>query len=138
MAEKYVPVVGDRVRATCGESVIVGEVLYAVDSGKHGAAVDIDIYGSNTLTVRSSDGWSFERIVEPIVFKPLAVARVAPKLVRGSVDDAWGNGSLEFVRSHPDLWVQFGGATWEFSDEEMESLIRVGKAELVFEGVDPA
>lgn len=133
MAEKYVPVVGDRVRATCGESVIVGEVTPAESEGWlcMGYAKGREFY----LAVSE---WSFERIIEPIVFKPLAVARVVPELVRRSVDDAWGNDSLEFVRSYPDLWLQFGDVNWEFQDEEMESFIRGGKAELVFEGVDPA
>lgn len=82
--------------------------------------------------------WSFERIIEPMGFKPLAVARVAPGLVRRSVDDAWGNDSLEFVRSYPGRWWQFGDLDWEFLDGEVESFIRDGKAELLFEGVDPA
>lgn len=121
--EKYTPKVGDKVRAEFGESVLVGEVIAAT-----AAWLDLDL-GLDVVTI-DPDGWTFTQIVEPMVFKPLAVVYVRPV----SVDDAWDE--HYFVRAPGGGW--FGGRDfiWWNRDENVEALIRDNKATLLFEGVE--
>jgi hypothetical protein len=60
MSEKYTPKVGDKVRATLGENVLVGEVA---EVGR--TIVEIQMAGvpQELWTLTFSDGWQFEQIV---------------------------------------------------------------------------
>jgi len=55
----YVPKVGDKVRATLGESVIVGEVSRSDGAG--GIAIDVAVC-SRLFIDPSGDTWQFEQI----------------------------------------------------------------------------
>ena len=67
---------GDRVRATCGESVIVGTVATAVDKG-----LVIDVDGSTDVYF-SFRAWTIEVIAPPI-------PDVVGTIVRDRDGDAW-------------------------------------------------
>ena len=72
--------VGDRVRATCGESVIVGTVTH-IDVG--GVGVDVEVPGSaRALRYLFPDGWNVEVIAPPI-------PDVVGTIVRDKDSDAW-------------------------------------------------
>ena len=61
MVEKYMPKVGDKVRATLGENVLVGEVVTIANY----ELFDIALGDPRDSVVRvfDSDGWLFEQIV---------------------------------------------------------------------------
>ncbi len=61
MVDKYVPKVGDKVRATLGENVLVGEVTLVHIKGDW---FDLEIPGaSDGLTIYAEDGWKVEQLV---------------------------------------------------------------------------
>ena len=96
--------VGDRVRATCGGSVIVGEVKHLYPSG-----VDVRVDGEDIdddLRWFAFPTWTFEVLAPPI-------PDVVGTIVRDSDGDAWrrsddgwyytseeGGGKLEWVQRH--------------------------------------
>ena len=72
--------VGDRVRATCGESVIVGTVTH-IDVG--GVGVDVGVPGSaGDLRYWLPTGWTVDVIAPPI-------PDVVGTIVRDNDGDAW-------------------------------------------------
>lgn len=131
----YVPRVGDRVRATGGENVLVGEVarLDGYPGENLWVYIEVDVAtGELALPLWT---WSFEQIIEPMSFNPFAIVRVAFEVVRRSIDDAFDNQSLEFVRQRTNHWFQFGETRTGLNDKYVEHLIREGQAVLLFEGV---
>ena len=102
--------VGDRVRATCGESVIVGEVKYVYPD-----SVSVAVDGNEGMYYVIYGVWTVEVLAPPI---PDAVGTI----VRDKDGDAWqrgvegwystseeGGGTLEWVQRHYGpltvLWV---------------------------------
>ena len=69
--------VGDRVRATCGESVIIGVV-----TGLEGRAVDVKLADVKTTVYFSWTDWTIEVIAPPVI---VAVGTI----VRDCDGDAW-------------------------------------------------
>lgn len=63
MIEKYTPKVGDKVRATLGENVLVGEI-WGWDTRSVGVVWELRIAGvPESIDLVSSDGWQFEQVV---------------------------------------------------------------------------
>lgn len=62
MVDKYVPKVGDKVRATLGENVLVGPVEM-VEVYHNGFYAEVNISTADTWGLSSADGWHFEQIV---------------------------------------------------------------------------
>lgn len=56
---EYTPKVGDRVRATLGENVLVGDVSYVDREGPN-----VDLGSAARVPCLYVDGWQFEQVVE--------------------------------------------------------------------------
>jgi hypothetical protein len=115
MVDKYVPKVGDKVRATLGENVLVGGVA-STNGG------DITIWPDSvrwSFTVRLSDGWHFEQIVS-VPTKFGAVIRRADGMIL-QLSDPWVVASRWFTKT----------GDW-FNDEEATA----GGFTVLFDGVD--
>ena len=113
---KYVPKVGDKVRATLGENVLVGEVTdeYASD------LIEIMVSEDECLTLER-DLWQFEQVVS-VPTKFGAVIRRADGAKSVLLDPASGS-----IR-----WIS-GDLNWSWlSDEEATE----GGFTVLFEGVD--
>ena len=67
MSAVYTPRVGDKVRATLGENVLVGVVIYASEySYESGQVVDLRLSGvadEDEWSLQTGDGWQFEQVV---------------------------------------------------------------------------
>lgn len=125
----YVPSKGDRVRAQDGENVLVGAVIDEGEAWGNGKWVAVEL-GSKAIPVTLEVAkWTFTRIIEPIKFKPLAVA----ELRNVSIDDAWE--PKHYSRVAEDCWTDYG-CTYEPGDAEVQQLIEDGEAELIFEGAE--
>jgi hypothetical protein len=114
----YVPKVGDKVRATLGESVIVGEVLSDRFRSNHNL-VEIDTGVESYAVCDRSDGWQFEQVVS-VPTKFGAVIRRA-------------DGTL-FTLGDPgqsDGWFAGGVIRWAEQDEAT-----AGGFTVLFDGVD--
>jgi len=116
---KYAPKVGDKVKATLGESVIVGRHTNTM----HNNGVHIAPEGSDfPVVLRISDGWHFEQVVS-VPTKFGAVIRRADGVV--------------FVRDYVDFpqsaeWMKLDGSDeWEFTTGAT-----AGGFTVLFEGVD--
>lgn len=111
----YVPTVGDKVKATLGENVLVGEVIdeYAGD------LIEIVVSEDESLTLER-DAWQFEQIVT-VPTKFGAVIRRADGLISFLADTFEEEGSRWW---HPTLgWCTEAHAT-------------AGGFTVLFEGVD--
>lgn len=62
MSDKYMPKVGEKVRATLGENVLVGSVQM-VEEYPESFYVEIDVPPADTFGLSSADGWQFEQVV---------------------------------------------------------------------------
>lgn len=80
----YVPKVGDNVRATLGESVIVGKVAEITMQNNYPTVVDVFVgphtFDNVALIAHGSDSWQFEQVVS-VPTKFGAVIRRADGLI---------------------------------------------------------
>ena len=87
MVEKYVPKVGDKVRATLGENVLVGIVTVARLSETQDY-FEVDVAGFDVISV--DDSWHFEQVVS-VPTKFGAVIRRADGLISFLADLSGGD-----------------------------------------------
>lgn len=112
--KSYVPKVGDKVRATLGESVVMGRHINTLhDNGVHIAPEGSDF----PIVLRISDGWHFEQVVS-VPTKFGAVIRRAD--------------GMKFVLRAPDFgqWATLSTVSVEESDATR------GGFTVLFDGVD--
>lgn len=111
----YMPMVGDRVRATLGENVLVGVVSYVDREGPN-----VDLGSAARVPCLYVDGWQFEQVVElPAKFGAVirrADGQVSASLLPHSVDN--------------QPWATDAG-DWVSTDEATD-----GGFTVLFEGVD--
>ena len=125
---KYVPKVGDKVRATLGESVIVGTVDFRSNAGDQTVVLH-GISGPHPTIDRvwlwDKDNWQFEQVVS-VPTKFGAVIRRADGRAHALVDPKAADG-LPWVWSSPDTeWD-----SWATTEEAT-----AGGFTVLFEGVD--
>lgn len=120
MTETYIPKVGDKVRATLGESVLVGRVAYS-DPSTRSADILVGSEPGFAWALHGSDGWQFEQVID-VPTKPFAV-------VIGS--RAQGG----YVRGYEGEWTSVFSGSFA-SAETIAELIRDEGYRVVFEGVD--
>lgn len=111
---EYMPKVGDRVRVTLGENVLVGDVENVYSDG----LVDVEV-GLSFLACHPKEGWRFE----PVVELPTKIGAV----IRLSNRELW-------VRRDRDNfpWGSLEGLFAEMSDREV---LVIGFT-IEFEGLD--
>ena len=122
MTETYTPKVGDKVRATLGESVLVGKVTWVGESGgKPSVDLLVSANSARQQPVYGYDGWQFERVID-VPTKPFAVV--------ASADNKKG-----YVRDAVGVWTSVisGGAA---SPATIADLIRDEGYWVAFEGVE--
>lgn len=121
MVEKYVPKVGDKVRATLGENVLVGRIDYTAESAsvQSWLVVPDGVEDVDPYLLSGADGWHFEQIVS-VPTKFGAVIRRA-------------DGVLFTLCEMPDSdgWFGSGGLRWAEQDEAT-----AGGFTVLFDGVD--
>lgn len=133
----YTPKPGDSVKATLGESTVYGV-------RDHDHPQDIYLYPLGaTVPVYLGSQWTFEPWVKPVVFKPLAVVRLAVDapfvLWADEPEDDLENFKKPLVafRSAKDYWNTSPDAAWyEFTDDDIAKALAHGKAEVLFAGVE--
>ena len=109
----YVPQVGDKVRATLGKNVIVGEVEYCANGG-------VEIRVGRELFPVLVAGWQFEQIVS-VPTKFGAIIRRADGVLFVLADP----------RGIDDVWFANDGNRWCFRENATE-----GGFSVLFDGVD--
>jgi hypothetical protein len=137
MTENYKPKVGDTVKATLGDNVVYGRVHYR---GAHSVTLAV---GDTACTVYL-DGltWHFEPWTPPIEFKPLTVVRLDDDAFKALdpddslISESRYNNSPFAVRPMNNYWVQPGDTDWELGDDDIARILAVGKAEILFAGVE--
>lgn len=138
MTTNYKPALADVVRATLGDNVLYGKIAALPASG------DIGLKIEDSKWIVNIDGyeWTFEPWTPPVVFKPLAVVRLAvdsPKAMYtywSSDDDRKDFDAPKVVyRQEFNDWYDLS-SEYEFTSEEIAAAIAAGKAEVLFEGVD--
>jgi hypothetical protein len=118
MTDNYTPKVGDKVRATLGENVLVGEVDHT-NHTNHGGEFRIVVNGWATVWFNRS--WHFEQVVD-VPTKPFAVVAI-------------DTNRAFFVRTGTDDWMNtYNGSS--ASDSTIRGLIRDEGYRVVFEGVE--
>lgn len=120
MAETYIPKVGDKVRATLGENVLVGKVTYSNPS-TGSADILVGMVPSFAIGLYGPDGWHFERVID-VPTKPFAVV--------ASADNKKG-----YVRESGGAWTSVISGLGA-SDATIADLIRDEGYRVVFEGID--
>lgn len=120
----YVPKVGDKVKATLGESVIVGRVAEITMQNNYPTVVDVFVgphtFDNVALIAHGSNSWQFEQVVS-VPTKFGAVIRRSDGLISFLADTFDEEGSRWW---HPMLgWSAEGYAT-------------AGGFTVLFEGVD--
>lgn len=120
MAEGYTPRVGDKVRATLGESVIVGRHTNTMhNNGVHIAPEGADF----PLVLRINDGWVFEQLVSvPSKFGAVIRRADGRLFVRRS--------QSEYTQGKEWRYVENAGVATDFEDAT------AGGFTVLFEGVD--
>ena len=121
----YVPKVGDKVKATLGESAIVGKVAEITMQNNYPTVVDVFVgphtFDTVALIAHGSNSWQFEQVVS-VPTKFGAVIRRADGAKSVLLDPASGS-----IR-----WIS-GDLNWSWlSDEEATD----GGFTVLFEGVD--
>lgn len=115
-----------KIRATAGESVIVGTVVTVSPSGQ-GLEVEVDGL-SDTVMVYSVDGWSIE-VIQELPTLPGAIVRRAQDGVDGAL----------YVRGRDDAARPAAGYAWIALDDLVttwdDGAIAAGGFEVLFEGV---
>lgn len=120
---KYVPKVGDKVRATLGESVIVGDITYEFEGGRIGRPEGWEVCPDGSVRsaqVWLSEGWHFEQVVS-VPTKFGAVIRRAD--------------GVKFVLVYHDMGIP----GWMRSDDDdayPAEYATAGGFTVLFEGVD--
>lgn len=122
----YVPKVGDKVRATLGESVIVGKVVEITMQNNYPTVVDVFLgphtFDNVALIAHGSDSWQFEQVVSvPTKFGAVIRRADGVHFVRDSVS------------SSADVeWMKLDGSVeWDFTSDAT-----AGGFTVLFEGVD--
>lgn len=113
---EYMPKVGDRVRATLGENVLVGDVTWLYEDGD----VQLDIASPDGSRYVCDMDWQFEQVVEVPTKFGAVIRRVdGVKFVRAQGDE----------EGTPDWWNPDWG--WAF-----DGVATDGGFTIEFEGVD--
>lgn len=118
MVDKYVPKVGDKVKATLGDNVLIGRII--AEYKRHGDVFRVDIQPDGLrekVACFASDGWLFEQVVS-VPTKFGAVIRRAD--------------GMKFVLRAPDFgqWATLSTVSVEESDATR------GGFTVLFDGVD--
>ncbi len=117
MAEGYTPRVGDKVRATLGESVIVGRHTNTMhNNGVHIAPEGADF----PLVLRINDGWVFEQLVS------------VPSKFGAVIRRADGELFVKDMPGAPREWLSVDGN----GIPATESMATEGGFTVLFDGVD--
>lgn len=138
MTERYVPSVGDAVKATLGDNVIYGKVEY---SSSH-RVVTLDISDAAYTVDLDAIAWTFEPWTPPIQFKPLTVVRLDDDAFKALdpddslISESRYNNSPFAVRLMNNYWVQPGDTDWELGDDTVAKILAAGKGEILFAGVE--
>lgn len=105
----YMPKVGDRVRATLGESVLVGIVTDAGNASDN-SWIDLKIHDDAfDLQLWYSDGWRFEQVVE-----------VPSKF--GAVIKIHRNVPFRLVRVEENQWRSIPSGALHYTDAEVRDM----------------
>ena len=113
MKNSYTPKVGDKVRATLGESVVIGEV--ADTFGNNGNRIQIDTAVESYAICDRSDGWQFEQVVS------------APSKFGAVIRRADGK---VYTRIEKDAWMDEGWCSYR------NETVTAGGFSVLFDGVD--
>ena len=122
MATRYADLpVGTPVRATIGETVLVGTIKgYRVPGIPLEATYDIAVPGVGFFRIRLADGWT----VEPNITVP-----TKPWAIVARKDDQY------FYTRRPDgAWISSGGV--EYPEETVNGGLRAGNFTVVSEGIN--
>jgi hypothetical protein len=142
MTENYKPKVGDTVKATKGDSVLYGVVTGGGSSSDYVGLREASDDEFRYEIALSSAQWHFEPCTPPIQFKPLTVVRLDDDAFKAfDPDDSLTsesryNKSPFVVRLMNNYWVQPGDTDWELGDDDIARILAVGKAEVLFGGVE--
>lgn len=121
----YVPKVGDKVKATLGESVIVGKVAEITMQNNYPTVVDVFVgphtFDNVALIAHGSNSWLFEQVVS-VPTKFGAVIRRADGAKSALLDPDSGS----------SRWIS-GDLNWSWLDDEEAT---AGGFTVLFEGVD--
>lgn len=139
MTKNYKPEVGYTVKATFKDNVLYGYVEDPDPDLPKSVRLVVDDF---SYVLDLDENWLIEPWTPPVVFKPLAVVRLADDAFQwidanDSLISEWSiNKSPVFLRLSDDYWIQYGDTDAEVSDAPMAAILAAGKAEVLFAGVD--